>query len=180
MVVYFSLLPLPQPRQAQTCSRLSNRPKRNHEGQVMKDFQWTDIALFADMAEEGLNKIKQIFSLVKMQAGEKVIQEGETGDEMYILVKGRVRITKSMILKGMSLPFSDLQDTRKVLATLDGDLCPLFGEMALLDRDIRSATVETRSAMADLVAANVEAVLEGREPPTPVVSVRRVAVAPGL
>ncbi len=34
---------------------------------------------------------------------------------------------------------------------------------------VGSATVETRSAMADLVAANVEAVLEGREPPTPVV-----------
>ena len=109
----------------------------------MKDFQWTDIALFADMAEENLEKIKRIFSLVEVTAGEKVIQEGETGDEMYILVKGRVRITKSMILKGMSLPFSDLQNTRKVLATLDGKLCPLFGEMALLDRDTRSATVET-------------------------------------
>ncbi|NOZ94462.1 MAG: D-glycerate dehydrogenase [Acidobacteria bacterium] len=32
-----------------------------------------------------------------------------------------------------------------------------------------SATVETRSAMADLAAANVEAVLDGREPPAPVV-----------
>ncbi|MDY7002107.1 MAG: cyclic nucleotide-binding domain-containing protein [Thermodesulfobacteriota bacterium] len=109
----------------------------------MKDFQWKDIALFADMAEDNLEKIKRIFSLVEVTAGEKVIQEGDTGDEMYILVKGRVRITKSMILKGMSLPFSDLQNTRKVLATLDGNLCPLFGEMALLDRDTRSATVET-------------------------------------
>jgi len=32
-----------------------------------------------------------------------------------------------------------------------------------------SATVETRSAMADLAVANVEAVLVGKEPPTPVV-----------
>ncbi len=32
-----------------------------------------------------------------------------------------------------------------------------------------SATVETRSAMADLAVANVEAVLDGREPPAPVV-----------
>ena len=32
-----------------------------------------------------------------------------------------------------------------------------------------SATVETRSAMADLAVANVEAVFDGREPPTPVV-----------
>lgn len=34
---------------------------------------------------------------------------------------------------------------------------------------VGSATVETRSAMADLAAANVEAVLDGREPPSPVV-----------
>ena len=34
---------------------------------------------------------------------------------------------------------------------------------------VGSATVETRGAMADLAAANVEAVLQGREPPTPVV-----------
>jgi len=34
---------------------------------------------------------------------------------------------------------------------------------------VGSATVETRGAMADLAAANVEAVLDGREPPAPVV-----------
>ena len=34
---------------------------------------------------------------------------------------------------------------------------------------VGSATVETRSAMAELAARNVVAVLEGREPPTPVV-----------
>ena len=34
---------------------------------------------------------------------------------------------------------------------------------------VGSATVETRAAMAELAAANVIAVLEGREPSTPVV-----------
>ncbi len=38
---------------------------------------------------------------------------------------------------------------------------------------VGSATVETRSAMADLAAANVAAVLQGSEPPTPVVRGRR-------
>ncbi len=40
---------------------------------------------------------------------------------------------------------------------------------AVLLPHVGSATVETRSAMADLAAANVEAVLAGREPPAPVV-----------
>ncbi len=42
-------------------------------------------------------------------------------------------------------------------------------ENVVLLPHVGSATVETRSAMADLVAANVEAVLDGREPPSPVV-----------
>ncbi len=109
----------------------------------MKDFQWTKVAIFAEMSPEEVTEIKGIFDVVDVAAGEKVITEGDMADEMYILIEGRVRITKSMLIQGMSLPLTELRDTRKVLATLDGDLCPLFGEMALLDRDTRSATVET-------------------------------------
>ena len=109
----------------------------------MNNFNWHDIAIFTDMPDKDLEKVKRIFTKTKVDKGEKIINEGDTGDEMFILVSGRVRITKSMIIQGMTLPLQELQDTRKVLATLDGDLCPLFGEMALIDRDTRSATVET-------------------------------------
>jgi CRP/FNR family transcriptional regulator, cyclic AMP receptor protein len=109
----------------------------------MKEFRWTDVALFAGLGEPELDKIKPIFSHQDVDSGVKVIKEGDLGDEMYILTKGRVRITKSMIISGMSIPLAELRDPRKVLATLDGDICPMFGEMALLDRDTRSATVET-------------------------------------
>ena len=109
----------------------------------MTDLQWRKIALFAACSDKDLETIKPIFALADFPAGEKIIVEGDSGDTMYILVKGRVRITKSMIIKGMKLPLAELEDPRKVLATLDGEQCPIFGEMALLDRDTRSATVET-------------------------------------
>lgn len=109
----------------------------------MPAFKWKDIALFCNMPDGQVERIKPIFDLIKVDAGEKIITEGETGDRMFILVSGRVRISKSMIIQGMTLPLQELQDTRKVLATLDGTLCPLFGEMALIDSDTRSATVET-------------------------------------
>ncbi len=38
----------------------------------------------------------------------------------------------------------------------------------VLTPHIASATAETRAAMADLVLANLDAVLAGKEPPTPV------------
>lgn len=114
-------------------------------------FRWTDVALFAGLSEEQLEKVKDIFSRMDTQAGVKVVKEGEEGDEMYILISGRVRISKSMIISGMSVPLAELRDPRKVLATLDGDICPSFGEMALLDRDTRSATVETLKPSVFLV-----------------------------
>ncbi len=42
-------------------------------------------------------------------------------------------------------------------------------ENVVLVPHLGSATVETRTAMAELAAANVAAVLRGDEPPTPVV-----------
>lgn len=117
----------------------------------MASFNWKDIALFHDMNDPELERIKPIFEIVTLEAGEKVIAEGETGDQMFILVSGRVRISKSMIIQGMSLPLQELQNTRKVLATLDGSMCPLFGEMALIDLDTRSATVETLESSKFLV-----------------------------
>lgn len=119
----------------------------------MNSFNWHDIAIFADMPDKDLDKVKRIFDRTKIDKGEKVVVEGETGDEMYILVSGRVRISKSMIIQDMALPLQELQDTRKVLATLDGNLCPLFGEMALIDRDTRSATVETLEPSEFLVTS---------------------------
>lgn len=109
----------------------------------MEHFDWTRIALFADFGPQDLEPVKRIFTKVQVDSGQKLIREGDEGDEMFILVSGRVRITKSMILKGMVVPLEELHDPRKTLATLDGEVCPLFGEMALIDRDTRSATVET-------------------------------------
>lgn len=119
----------------------------------MNDIPWNEIAIFTDLAKDDIAKVQRIFTTHKVDRGEKIINEGDVGDEMFILVNGRVRITKSMIIQGMTLPLQELQDTKKVLATLDGSLCPLFGEMALIDRDTRSATVETLEPSVFLVTS---------------------------
>jgi CRP-like cAMP-binding protein len=48
-----------------------------------------------------------------------------------------------MLLSEVAIPIPGLQNSRKVLATLESDRFPFFGEMALLDKDVRSASVET-------------------------------------
>jgi CRP-like cAMP-binding protein len=62
--------------------------------------------------------------------GEQIICQGEVGDCMYVIQEGEVEI------------FLDDGETEIVIATRGpGDF---FGEMALFDRDVRSASVRAK------------------------------------
>jgi len=102
---------------------------------------WSKAELFAALDPEELQSVRPAFEEVNLAAGQDVITEGDTGDDMFLLVSGRIRVSKSMVLKGLSVPVLEAERTGKTLAELSGTQSPFFGEMALLDRDIRSATV---------------------------------------
>ncbi|MGE4292214.1 MAG: cyclic nucleotide-binding domain-containing protein [Desulfovibrio sp.] len=107
----------------------------------MSDIDWSRIPLFRDLPAAGIKKASAIFDMVELLAGQNLLEEGEEGDELYILVEGRVRVIKAMLLRGMNLPLLEAANPHKVLATLDAAEYPVFGEVALLDHDIRSATI---------------------------------------
>lgn len=117
------------------------------------DVRWRDISLFADLDGGMLEKVKSIFNIRSYEANDTLIREGDEGDEMFILTKGRVRITKSMLIEGMNMPILEVENARKVLATLDASEYPIFGEMALIDSDTRSATI-TVLAPSDFLVTN--------------------------
>jgi len=75
-----------------------------------------------------MNKGEEIFGTVYEQ-GEVVFRQGELGDTMYIIQSGAVEV-------------SQLRDDRKVVLSLleRGDF---FGEMSLIDKHPRTATVTT-------------------------------------
>lgn len=59
--------------------------------------------------------------------GEIIAREGEVGDRMFIIQSGRVLVTREA--NGVEIPLVELKE---------GDF---FGEMALIEREVRSATV---------------------------------------
>ncbi len=59
--------------------------------------------------------------------GEVIIREGDTGDRMFVIQSGRVRVTRNA--EGKDIHLSELKE---------GDF---FGEMAIIEREVRSATV---------------------------------------
>ena len=107
----------------------------------MSDASWTRAELFAGLSPEELKAVRPCFDTVELPAGRDVIVEGEPGDDMFLLVSGKVRVRKAMVQKGIAVPALEAEAGGKTLADLSDAQSPFFGEMALLDRDIRSASV---------------------------------------
>ncbi|MBI4804976.1 MAG: cyclic nucleotide-binding domain-containing protein [Desulfovibrio sp.] len=117
----------------------------------MSTVRFESIPLFARLSPDEIDRVRPIFSERSFPPRTHVIVEGETGSEMFILVSGKVRIVKSMILPGIDIAALAGKDPSKVLATLTGEVQPLFGEMGLISDSPRSATVETLEAARFLV-----------------------------
>jgi len=84
------------------------------------------INLFRELAPEGLQRIAAIATEETYRVGEVIFREGEPGEKLYLILEGRVRISREV--SGMG---------EEALAILGpGDA---FGEMSMIDDFPRSA-----------------------------------------
>jgi len=112
-----------------------------------------DFHLLREFDAATLNDLASCMTEVSLNAGEKVVSQGDKGDEIFLVRKGSVNIM--LRLEG---------GKKHHLATISrGDF---FGELSFLDRNVRSADVEaktptelyviTRSRFNDKSRANAE------------------------
>jgi CRP-like cAMP-binding protein len=87
------------------------------------------IPLFADLSKEDLEQLYQMAETVSIPAGQRVLQEGDPGDSLYVVLDGELEVTKR-------------QGSQNVLLALY-EPGQFFGEMALLEQTPRSASVRT-------------------------------------
>ena len=90
--------------------------------------------LLSGISDADLNILSEMMKEKKIKSGENIIVEGETGDEVFLLMEGTVDILRSTVF-----------GEQFVVATLDAASHSIFGEMAVIDRDRRSATVRART-----------------------------------
>ena len=106
------------------------------------------VQLFAGIRTEGLRRVASICSEESFRLGDIVFREGEVGDKLYIILDGKIRISREV--SGMG---------EEALAVLG--IGQAFGKMALIDDFPRSADarvhercrllVLTKEALEDLL-----------------------------
>ena len=87
------------------------------------------VPLFAGLSEEDLERLYQMAETVSIPAGELVLQEGDPGDALYVVLDGELEITKRQGGQDILLAVSRAGE--------------FLGEMSLLEQTPRSASVRT-------------------------------------
>ena len=88
--------------------------------------QLAGVDLFSGLKPQGLELIAKVATEETHAPGTKIFQHGDAGDKLYLILEGKVRISREV--PGMG---------EEALAVLGPG--QVFGEMALLDESARSA-----------------------------------------
>ena len=90
---------------------------------------------------EVIKKVALLCTKKKYKKGDVIIEEGEYGDELFIIIKGKIDIVRKT-----------LQNEKYIVSTLSSEMGGIsVGELALIDNDKRSATVTAETDCECLV-----------------------------
>jgi MFS superfamily sulfate permease-like transporter len=104
------------------------RGNADREGQSV-ELTLEQIDFFAGVAEEDLQRLRGVLKRRPYKPGETICREGDAGDRMWLLVKGSVSVR---------LDVADDRGSRRLTSLTRGTM---FGEMALLEGGLRSASI---------------------------------------
>lgn len=94
--------------------------------------------LFRDLTDLQARKILEISREITFSRNETIMEEGKTGDSMYIIIKGSVEVIRNLTLDEND---AGEKGKNKVLTKLSSENHALFGEIGLLEESRRTATV---------------------------------------
>ncbi|MCP4131649.1 MAG: cyclic nucleotide-binding domain-containing protein [bacterium] len=135
----------------------------NNEVILNKLKEVTFFKMYAD-DDEVMKKIAKMCTKRAFRQDKVVIEEGDYGDELYIILDGKIDIIKRT-----------LQNEEYTVTTLSADMGGIFvGELALIDNDKRSATVTAVTDCQCIVINRDDFIKFGNENPEIGLTVTRV------
>jgi CRP/FNR family cyclic AMP-dependent transcriptional regulator len=96
------------------------------------------VALLADLNREELDLLWSTVRRVTVPKGAVIMREGDVGETMYFFAEGEVEVTQKLTLKAGRHGFSQGE---KSMVRLRAASVSFFGDMALFEREPRSATI---------------------------------------
>jgi len=104
----------------------------------MEAEQLKQMPLFDTLDQDELKQVVLITRKRRFHEGQTIMREGEQDNTMYLVLEGEVEVTKTLTMK---FGENDFRETDKVLSRFRAEDQVVFGEMALIAQDTRSATV---------------------------------------
>jgi glutaminase len=102
--------------------------ERANANLIEKTIPLEDFAIANDLTDDELNALKPLLKTRSYRTGENIINAGDRAGELYLLTRGKASVLITVDA-----------DAKKRLATVSAGVA--FGEMALIDRQPRSAMV---------------------------------------
>ncbi len=102
---------------------MTEKGKTTMHSTVEKVLILRSVNLFKSTPDDALAELSEIITEIEIMAGNNIVEKGEQGSSMFIIVNGKVAVI----------------DGERVLNTLEERA--VFGELALLDTEPRSATI---------------------------------------
>jgi len=99
----------------------------------------SEAPLFEDLSDEDARALRAMVLVVKLNRGERLFAEGDKGDKLYIIITGKIKLTKAA------------PDGRENLLSVHGP-GEMFGELSLFDPVPRTASA---TAVTDAELAGV-------------------------
>ncbi len=99
-------------------------------------------AIFSAFEDDELAEVLNITRERRFREGDAIMQEGEQGETMYMVVEGEVEVSKALTMK---FGDDDFRKTDRVLTHFRPEDHEIFGEMALIARENRSASIMAKT-----------------------------------
>jgi CRP/FNR family transcriptional regulator, cyclic AMP receptor protein len=101
--------------------------------------------LFKNLTAEQIKTLLNICRKVEFAESEIIMKEGDMGDSLYIILEGTVEVIKSLVLSDVGEDDSRESVKNKVFTKIDAKSHAVFGEIALLEKCQRTATIRANT-----------------------------------
>ncbi len=124
--------------------------------EIIKKFKQVSYFSMYEKNENVMNKIAEMCKRKSFTKGKTLIEEGEYGDELFIILNGEIDIQKKT-----------LQNETYTVTTLSSDMGGIsVGELAMIDNDKRSASVTAKTDCECLIISRKHFTKFGNENPS--------------